>query len=104
MTDSKIALPRWAGVLIVLMAVITTGQTAWFSWEQQKCNEAFAQNLAARSQWSDQDRAALNQLIIEVFEGGDGSQLRAYHQWRQVTTRNQERRARVSLPELASCD
>lgn len=96
---------RILGVLLIIMALVTTGQTAWYSYEQQKCNEIFARNLAERSKWSDQDRQALNNLIITVFENQrERAQEAAYRHWRRTVERNTRLRSRVSLPDLAGCD
>ncbi len=96
---------RMLGVLLIIMAVVTVGQTAWYSWEQQKCNEAFAQHLVTRSQWMQEDRAALQNLIVAVFENdSDPAQFRAYRHWMQVTEENNRAREAHPLAELASCD
>lgn len=95
----------WLGIALVVLALVSLGQTAWYSWEQQKCNEAFSQNLSARVEWEAQDRRALNNLIISVFtDDRDHEQIAAYRHWLKVTERNAERRARTPLPPLAACD
>jgi hypothetical protein len=96
---------RVLGVLLIVMALVTTGQTAWYSHEQQNCNEAFAKNLAARSQWAAEDREALNNLIITVFTyDNDRRQVAAYRRWRHITTTNERARVAQPLPALADCE
>jgi hypothetical protein len=96
---------RTLGVLMIIMAVVTVGQTAWYSTEQQKCNESFARNLAIRTEWNDQDREALNDLIVTVFENHeDWKQRAAYLEWKATSRRNELNRAQQDLPDIAQCD
>jgi hypothetical protein len=83
----KVPVPRWFLLVFVVMALTSTGYVAWNSWEDQKCNEAFTQNLAARSTWADRDREAFQGLIVSVFEdGGSEAQAEAYLEWRDTKT------------------
>lgn len=102
----RTGIPRWVGVLVVVMALASTGQTAWYSWEQQKCNEAFADNLAARSRWADQDRTAMQTFWASVYAHPQAEErnLVLFREWVQTFERNNERRAATPLPDLASCD
>lgn len=99
-------LMRIFGALLVVMALVTTGQTAWYSYEQQKCNEAFARNLALRSEWADQDRRAAQRFWMAVYQHPRDRtrNIALFQNWVETFQTNNERRARTSLPNLADCE
>lgn len=109
MTSSEVRRLKWRlrvlGAVLVVMGAASVGQTAWYSWEQQKCNEIFAENLAKRSEWGNQDRTALNEFIVAIFASKRQAEVQeAYVHWRETVTRNDELRDATPLPDLADCD
>ena len=66
--DLKKFLDRWSILLIAFMFV---GASSWFLWEQQKCNEAFQENVTASQHfWTEvykhpEDRELNKKLFAE---------------------------------------
>lgn len=81
--DGHIGLPRWIGVVLLLLALATVGQTYYFNTQQQaqvqrnrqvlacqsQFNRDFAQALDQRSMWAAEDRAEFIVLINKILSG-----------------------------------
>ena len=90
------------GIIITVLALVSVGQTAWYSWEQQKCNEAFAQNLAIQIQTQREDRETLNTLIRSVFTTNDErARMLAFREWNRQVAESDTKREKnpIQSPE-----
>lgn len=94
---------KWA---ILIIAFMFAGASGWFLFEQQKCNENFARNLALRSKWAAEDRRAQNEFWFKVYREPDNRKenLKAFNHWVETFKKNDRKRAKVDLPNLADCD
>lgn len=97
---------RILGILLIIMAVVSTGQTAWYSWEQQKCNEAFAQNLVERGHATQDDRAAVYRLFRTIYNhpADDQAEFRAFRHYFRTYHQTARRYANLPLDPDKICD
>ena len=78
--DIKKFIDRWAILIIAFMFV---GASSWFLWEQQKCNEAFQENVSASQHfWT------------EVYKHPEDRELnkKLFEEWIKTFAKNNEAR------------
>ena len=104
MTDRRIN--RILGVLLIIMALITTGQTAWYSWEQQKCNEAFVQGQVRLRKLAQQDRAAVYNLLHTIWSAprDDQVEIQAFKHYFETYRRTTQARKHIDALPNNVCD
>lgn len=100
------------GVFLVVLAIFTVIQTAYFSYEQNRVTECLSnynhslaevQNL--RAQWLDQDRQAFIEFF-DTYQGNPTEEERraAFFNLIETYEKNTERRKSTPLPRLEKCD
>lgn len=104
---------RVLGIIVALLAVVTVVQAYVFQREraevigcQTQYNAAIADATRARAQLANEDRHALNTLLLSIYErrGDERAQLRAYTDWVNTTRRTEVERKQHPLPELPKGD
>lgn len=73
-----------AGVVLIILALVSAFQLAYFSWQnrqntncQTRYNIALANNLQVRSEYTDRDRASLVTFIRRISEAKTREESRA---------------------------
>lgn len=102
--------PRWSdsrflGVILIVMALITTATASLASYrsqEQAKCftdyNQEFVRAYTVRSQAADRDRAALNGLMIGLQSGDQKARAALFNEYVETVKRTDEERKRHPIP------
>lgn len=103
------AAQRWVGVAITVLAVATVVQGVIATQRlndvshcQAAYNERFAAATKTRAQLAEDDRVALNNLLLSLYrqrEATEQQRLATFEQWVEETERNQRERAKTPLPE-----
>jgi hypothetical protein len=109
-------LPRWVGVVLILLALATVIQGYYFNRQQNtgseqnqrvtecqaRFNQDFASVLELRSRWANEDRAGLNVMLATVLAGESPAVRRqALVDYLAAVKANDEKRAATPLPDLA---
>lgn len=107
-------LSRWLGLVAMLLAVATVVQGVAqqrrlndISECQTEYNNDFAQSVQQRSALGDEDRNALQEMLLALYRQRDDSteeRLRTFEEWVATTQRNERERAEHPLPELPKGD
>lgn len=111
MTDRPTKSVRWVGWAVIALAIAGMAQTVIVQQQrgeeiacQTEYNQAFTEALTQRSQWTTEDRLALNQTLRAILDSptaeGTADALRNYLTISQV---NAQKRAENPLP-TEDCD
>lgn len=105
---------RLLGIVVALLAVVTVVQgvvaqrrIADVAECQAEYNDRFAEALQVRSQLADEDREALHNMLLAVYEQRHDSRAeryRTFQQWVETTQANERERADHPVPELPKGD
>lgn len=104
--------PRWLGVVVILLAVVTVAQGVYFSRQaretshcQAQFNSDFSTALTLRNGWAAEDRAQLTKMIDTVLTGATPEVRRkALEDYLAAVHKNDALRAQHPLPELSDRD
>lgn len=101
---------RIIGIIVLLLAIFTVAQntsTARHLNEVTDCqarfNHEFAEVSTLRAQLADQDRKALQNMLLALYQQRDATarkRLRTFQQWVKTVERNERERRENPLPEL----
>jgi dipeptide/tripeptide permease len=103
---------RIIGIVVLLLAIFTVVQNTRTSQRlsdvtscQAKFNHEFAEVSTLRAALADQDRRALQDMLLALYQQRNASQdkrLRTFEAWVATTERNDRARKQNPLPELPS--
>lgn len=108
------AVTRWLGVIVALLAIATVTQ-AYFANQrigdvsecQAEYNTRFAEATQKRSQLANEDRDALQHMLITLYRKRDASseeRLRVFERWVNTVQSNEKQRKLNPLPQLPQGD
>lgn len=108
------AVTRWLGVVVALLAIATVTQ-AYFANQriadvaecQAEYNTRFAEVTQERSQLANEDRLALQHMLITLYRKRDASseeRLRVFEHWVETVQSNEKQRKLNPLPTLPKGD
>ena len=111
-SEGRLAVPRWIGIVIILLSVFTVGQTWYFARQdreviacQTRTNQQFQEALSARNTVAEEDRRVTDQLVIDVTRATSGEQSRAaLEKYLKARAANDAQRAKNPLPGISNCD
>lgn len=99
-------------IVVLVLALVTVFQSAYFSWEQRRgteClaqyNEDFAIAAQQRTAWADEDRAALKEFMKTYRRSGPEEEKDAA--WEALVStydQNDKNREATPYPDENSCD
>lgn len=103
---------RWLGIVIAFMAVATSLQVWQVNsrlTEESQCLAEYQDHVAEvtnlRAELADQDRRALNDMLIGLYENRDATpeeRLALFENWVETTRRTEQERRENPLPSLPS--
>jgi len=98
---------RLLGIVVIVLAIFTVAQGAYFSWEnnqkadcQAQFNADFASVLAKRAQWANEDKAAEIKLWRDFLAAKPGQARSILQDYLVATARTDKLRAENPLPKL----
>lgn len=102
------------GIFLIVMAIFTVIQSAYFSFEQNKATKCLAEynnDLASvqqvRAKWADEDRKAMMDFF-DTYQSqpppNQEERIRAFEKLTSTYDKNTERRKDTPLPHLKRCD
>jgi hypothetical protein len=105
-----LAATRWLGIVVALLAILTVTQAYLLRAEQRgivECqsayNDQFAHSINARAELTEDDRVALDKLVISIADAeGQADIERAFARYVERLRETQDQRAQHPLPELPS--
>lgn len=104
---------RWLGIVVAILAVVTVTQSYLASRrlsEVTDCQADYNQRIVdvtrIRSQLADEDRTALNTMLLTIYTKRDDkpAQLAAYTAWVNTVRTNEVERKQHPLPEWPGGD
>jgi uncharacterized protein HemX len=99
---------RLIGIVVVILAVITVANSAYFTWQQQQVsdcqadvNSQFIEALKSRSSTADDDRTALKELATTIVNHPEqaGEALQDYVSTLKASDKERKRNPLPPLPE-----
>lgn len=108
----RLAVPRWIGIVIILLSVFTVGQTWYFARQdraviacQTRTNREFQESLSARNKVAEEDRRVTDTLVIDVTRATTAEQSRAaLEKYLKARATNDAERAKNPLPGISNCE
>jgi hypothetical protein len=110
--EERLAVPRWVGILIILLSLFTVGQAWYFAARdrdvsecQSRTNQEFQAALAARNTIADEDRRVLDKLVTDITRSTSPEQSRkALETYVAARAANDAKRAKNPLPGISNCE
>lgn len=110
-SDHPLSVPRWVGVIIIVLSLFTVGQAWYFARQDRQTAECqaltvkeFQTALSLRTRVAEEDRKVLDKLVLEVTQATTPEQSRAaLNAYVEARKANDAERARNPLPEIKDC-
>lgn len=98
---------RLLGWIVIILAVFTVAQGAYYAYDrneitqcQARYNADFANVVAKRAQWADEDKQAELKLFRDLLSAKPGTGGKILQQYLDATTRTDKLRQENPLPKL----
>lgn len=105
---------RWLGIIVALLAIVTVTQGVMAQRRigdvtecQAQFNDEFAKATAVRSQLANDDRLALQNMLLALYQqrGADEARrLKTFEKWVKTVEASERERREHPLPELPKGD
>lgn len=105
---------RWLGIVVALLAIVTVTQGVIAQRRigevtscQARFNSEFAQATSVRAQLANEDRLALQNMLLALYRqrGADEARrLETFQEWVRTVEQSERERAEHPLPELPKGD
>lgn len=111
--DSRpFSIPRWVGIAIIVLSIITVGQAWYFAQRDRAIAECqattvreFQTALAARNNVNDEDRRVIDKLVLDITQATTREQSRAaLEAYVKARATNDAERAKNPLPGITNCE
>lgn len=110
-TDHPLSVPRWVGVVVIVLSLFTVGQAWYFARQNRETSDCqvatikeFQKALTTRTDVATEDRRVIDKLVLDVTQATTREQSRAaLEAYVAARKANDIERAKSPLPEIKDC-